>query len=670
MELQALLSRLGNVRPTSTGYTARCPAHDDRINSLSLKAEGDRILVYCHAGCSPDEVTASLGLTLKDLFSCDGRPKPGPRRRIVATYDYRDEEGRLVFQVVRTEPKGFYQRQPDGTGGWTHNLKGVCRVPYRLHTLVKTRPRTIYIVEGEKDVDHLWSLGLPATCNPGGAGKWHDEYTETLVKLLGPLRVAIFADHDAPGRAHAVQVARSFWGRAEVIKLILTLPGVSEKGDVSDYLDAGHPKEGLSELVEATPPLTLEELEQLEREYLQQAKSVVIEEPDEGGEDEAALLVFPEVAWRGVFDAYRRATAGTSECSEVFRFSTFWALVATRLRRRVWIDYAYPHFPNVYLLNFAETGEAKTTPMRQATHLIPQDGRVKMLRGRASGEALADWLTQPEDGAPVSHLMILEELATLLVSGRWEGATIVPFLTEVFDCPDHYDLKYRKNPVLLREPTVSILAGTTPEWFWKTMKEVDIHGGFGNRFLYLTGSSQAPISMPAKPDSFLLGEVKRSLDTLDALEPCECFLTPDALALWDAFYKSWRTTEFEPLTKAATKRIPAYILKLTMAYASLEKTVPTITADQLISAIAVGHYAAECANLLMGQHRQASTQGRCEARILKVLDRPMARWQVHRRISGEFTAEEVRRAFVALEHVGRIRQAGTTRRGEPLYERR
>lgn len=202
------------------------------------------------------------------------------------------------------------------------------------------------------------------------------------------------------------------------------------------------------------------------------------------------------------------------------------------------------------------------------------------------------------------------------------------------------------------------------------MREVDIHGGFGNRFLYLTGPPNPPISMPQKPDSRLLGEVKQALDRLEQVPPGEVGLSPEALELWNRFYRTWRATDFDPLTKAATKRVPAYILKLGMVYAALEETIPTLTADQLTAAIAVGHYAARCTARLMGQHRQVSVQGRCETRILKVFDRPMTRWQVHRRISGEFTAEEVRRAFIALEHVGRIRQVGTTRRGEPLYERR
>ena len=56
-----------------------------------------------------------------------GRPQP----RIVKTYGYCDENGTLLFQVVRFEPKGFRQRRPDGYGGWIWKLQDTRRVPYR-----------------------------------------------------------------------------------------------------------------------------------------------------------------------------------------------------------------------------------------------------------------------------------------------------------------------------------------------------------------------------------------------------------------------------------------------------------------------------------------------------------------------------------------------------------
>ena len=107
-----------------------------------------------------------------------------------------------------------------------------------------------------------------------------------------------------------------------------------------------------------------------------------------------------------------------------------------------------------------------------------------------------------------------------------------------------------------------------------------------------------------------------------------------------------------------------------MVYACLEET-SLITAEQLNAAIQVGHYGAKCADQLMNRHRQQGVQGKCEARVLAVLnEQDLPAWQIHRRISGSYTAEELGRAIRALETAGVIREVAKTRRHEPIYGRR
>ncbi|MFP6890172.1 MAG: toprim domain-containing protein, partial [Nitrospinota bacterium] len=165
-------------------------------------------------------------------------------------YDYRDENGELLFQAVRFEPKLFRQRRPDGQGGWMWNLKDTRRVLYRLPDL--QGKKTVYIVEGEKDADRLWSLGIPATSNPLGAGdgKWREEYTEQL-KAAGVERVAVVPDNDEPGEKHATEVAASCFRAGFQTKLV-RFPGFEEGGDVSDWLNAGHTMEELAKIVQGT----------------------------------------------------------------------------------------------------------------------------------------------------------------------------------------------------------------------------------------------------------------------------------------------------------------------------------------------------------------------------------------------------------------------------------
>jgi 5S rRNA maturation endonuclease (ribonuclease M5) len=192
-----------------------------------------------------------MGLELRDLFppKPERAPKPEPERKIVATYSYVDESGKLLFEVVRYEPKAFAQRQPDGKGSWIWNLNGVRRVLYRLPDVLRAvqSGETIFVVEGEKDADALCGLGLVATTNPQGAGKWREDYSETLKGA----HVVVIPDNDDAGRKHADQVAKSLWGKASSIKVV-ELSGDSVK-DVSDWLRAGGTKDQLLELVAQAP---------------------------------------------------------------------------------------------------------------------------------------------------------------------------------------------------------------------------------------------------------------------------------------------------------------------------------------------------------------------------------------------------------------------------------
>ncbi|MEN6358091.1 MAG: phage/plasmid primase, P4 family [Armatimonadota bacterium] len=249
---ELVLSRLQNVKQVTGGYSARCPAHDDKISSLSI-SEGDdgRCLIHCHAGCDTDCILSAIGLKLKDLYP----PKQGApitnRATIERVYPYVDENGTVLYEVVRYKPKGFKQRVPNGSGGYSWSMKGVTRVLYQLPA-IKTaieHNAVIFIVEGEKDVHNMHDrLNLPATCNVGGAGKWQLSYS----KALTAADVVILPDNDKPGREHAEHVAQALQGYAKSVR-VLELPGLTEKGDVSDWIAAGGTREELVGLADSCP---------------------------------------------------------------------------------------------------------------------------------------------------------------------------------------------------------------------------------------------------------------------------------------------------------------------------------------------------------------------------------------------------------------------------------
>ena len=212
--LDEILRRLKVQKYAQPGRDNRCicPCHADRTGSLMVKLESDgRILMCCQAGCTTQAICEQIGIKVSDLNERPlvpgmnvhkakptkpaakvqqaaavpqqekddkpERPLPWPPTKV---YDYTDEDGKLIFNVLRfTYPEGdktFRQGVPDKSKKSGFNLSGVSKLRrplYRLPEVVKAvqEGRPVYVVEGEKDADTLAAMGLTATTNPGGASK-------------------------------------------------------------------------------------------------------------------------------------------------------------------------------------------------------------------------------------------------------------------------------------------------------------------------------------------------------------------------------------------------------------------------------------------------------------------------------------------------------------------
>lgn len=243
-------SELPSIKWNGSGMgQALCCFHEDTKPSLSINSNTGRFRCF---GCNK---TGSVFDFYMERHSADFKTAKealakeaglSTQKKIVQTYNYEDESGTLLFQTVRYDPKDFKQRRPDGKGNWIYNLHGVRVVPYNLPEVIKAK--SIIIVEGEKDVEALRGIGLTASCNPMGAGKWKTEYAQYFIGKT----VVIIPDNDEPGKRHAETVAESLKGIAASIKVV-GLPGLPEKGDISDWLAQGHTKEELLEIIRETP---------------------------------------------------------------------------------------------------------------------------------------------------------------------------------------------------------------------------------------------------------------------------------------------------------------------------------------------------------------------------------------------------------------------------------
>jgi hypothetical protein len=234
------------------------PDHSSKDRSLSVKPEPnapDGLLIHSFASDDPqkcrDHVLARLGIHRQ---THSRKSRTGGFHE-VAIYPYGDETGMLLFEVVRQEkpsPNGgkpekkFHQRRVNADGTRTLGTKGVRQVPYKISELLAAiaAGETIFIPEGEKCVHAMAALGLAATCNAGGAGKWPDE----LTPHFNGADVIILPDNDGPGRDHARLVEKKLHGTAKRVQ-ILDLPDLRDKGDIADWLAKGGTREELFRLV-------------------------------------------------------------------------------------------------------------------------------------------------------------------------------------------------------------------------------------------------------------------------------------------------------------------------------------------------------------------------------------------------------------------------------------
>lgn len=304
--IDAVISRYVALRPAGNGeLVGLCPFHKEKTPSFTVtpakglyhcfgcEASGDVIsfvqqiegvdfraaverLAAEAALPSASPIAAKRNGTTNPSAAADDRPEQKEQPRVVATYQYVDESGALLFEVQRLEPgrngkrKEFRQRRRHPiTGSWVWGISAgwyrrgadgdwyvvrgkqqdgddelpeVRRVLYRLPAVLAAAE--VYLVEGEKDVHTIERLGFVGTTNAGGAAqKWLPEYTAALAGR----RVIIIPDNDQPGLKRAEQIERELRGHCSV--LFVRLPDGAK--DITDWVDAGHGREDLEHLVAA-----------------------------------------------------------------------------------------------------------------------------------------------------------------------------------------------------------------------------------------------------------------------------------------------------------------------------------------------------------------------------------------------------------------------------------
>lgn len=475
-----VLDRLDGVRQDGSGWKARCPAHDDRTPSLSVRRDANgNAVVKCWAGCEGDDVFAAIGLEWRDRFvdrkdrpkdqwRVGGGPTPGAARPrlaavpasngparpkaprvplgpVVARYPYCDEGGAELYVKTRHDPKDFRVWQPDGRPG----IGDAPRVLYRLPEVCAgvAAGRVVWVVEGEKDADRLASLGEVATCNFDGAAKagtrtkWRPEYGATLAGA----HVVLVRDLDAAGAGHVLAAYADLAGKVASVRIVAPAT-TGEHDDVSDHLNAGL---GLDALVEVSR-------DELAAEFAPAGDAAGAATPTREDDDERlnalAFATLPEEFWaaRSVLCHIRQAAHARNRSADVLFYSLLGRLAGARshhIGADTGVGSGHASLNQLVAL-VGRSGAGKSSGTSGSKRLIPAPPGVDFLDGvpLGSGEGLAEAymgtreveVARPGGRAPVlrkqrvqvrhNALFHLDEGQTLTRMLDRVGATVGPTL--------------------------------------------------------------------------------------------------------------------------------------------------------------------------------------------------------------------------------------------------
>ncbi len=258
-----------------------CPLHEDRNPSFRVNPEKEMWMCDpCGVGGSIIDLVMKIdgidaGEAMRRLGGEESKaiqPSNGASK-IVATYDYQNEKGDLAFQVVRLEPKSFRQRHKQN-GEWSWSMDGVKRVLYNLPAVQKAQ--FVWVVEGEKDANTLIQMGLCATCNAGGAGKWIPEYSDSLRGK----ELVLCGDNDEAGRRHIDKILEATAGAVKSTRIVVVPTGKDVSEYAGTFTSRAEAAEAIVNLADAADVLIkgvrvpVYSMVELEREYREFAKRI------------------------------------------------------------------------------------------------------------------------------------------------------------------------------------------------------------------------------------------------------------------------------------------------------------------------------------------------------------------------------------------------------------
>lgn len=602
------------------------------------------------------------------------------RPNFVCAYDYVAEDGAFLFQSVRyADPKTFRYRRPGAKhGDWIWNLEGVRNVPYRLPDLIKavTAGRHIFIAEGEKDADNLRSHGFAATTNPGGAGKWRQDFSE----FLKGANVVILADNDHPGRTHSEQVAASLSGIAKRIRILdigAEWPECPPKGDISDWIavvsTASKPKEIGDKLKELVGKLT-------------DWKPTSAASDSEAWKTEPAWPVLDQAAYHGLAGDVVKTLNPHTEADPVgilIQFlTTFGNIIGNSPYYQVESN---RHHANLFSVHVGASAKGRKGTaggrVKAVTKLADEIwSNERIASGLSSGEGLIyavrdevhKWDANAKEYAIVDpgvadkRLLVTEpEFAGALSAMERHGNTLSPVIRNAWD-GETLQTMTRASPLKATGAHISIIAHITEAEARARLTRTEMANGFANRFLFccVKRSKLLPHGgdLTEAELSNLCQRVKGAVEF--ARQVGRVKMTKKAAEAWTAAYPEL-SAERQGLLGAVIARSEAQVIRLSLIFALLDSH-DAVSPKHLEAAMAVWAYCEELALRIFG----ASLGDPVADDILRALRRSGTDGMTRTAISDLFarnrSSDQIGAALALLMTKGCARMEAKTTGGRPI----
>lgn len=227
--IERIANEFGGAKRTPEGYLCKCPCHDDRTSSLSLKiSENGKAIINCFAGCRWEDIRAEM--IRRNLIS-DKKDKPPSKYDGAKFYIYEDLVGNAICRKVKLPNKKMWFERFE-RNQWISGLEGKTIPLYNLKAV--SAAKIVYLCEGEKDAESLNACGLCGTTNHAGAMSWGAHLSEQLRDKI----VIIIPDNDAAGRKRVAIVSKALQDTVKELRVFVP-PNVPEHGDITDWLFSG-----------------------------------------------------------------------------------------------------------------------------------------------------------------------------------------------------------------------------------------------------------------------------------------------------------------------------------------------------------------------------------------------------------------------------------------------